>query len=385
MKKLNYITLFSCAGIGCYGFHQEDYDCIATVEIDKKRLQFQKYNNVCTDENGYIAEDFKTERSKTLLKTQLNKINNDLDVLIATPPCQGISTLNKKKTDKDLVRNSLVVESIKSVLEYNPKFFIFENVKGFLNAECTDIDNINKPIKTAIETNLNKNYDIVYNIVNLKDYGVPSSRTRTIVVGTRKDIQSQYNIDIDKIFPEKTKTISLMDSIGHLKNLNSGEIDENDILHFSKVLNEKHFNWIKDLKQGESAFNAKDPLLRPHKIGDNGEYIPFNSTISGKYTRQKFEDVAKCVHTYTANPNSQFTLHPVDTRVFSVRELMIMMSVPNDYKVSDKNYKELNNMSLENKTKWLNKNEGILRTIVGEAVPTLIFNKLAKNIKKILE
>ena len=48
----------------------------------------------------------------------------DLDVLVATPPCQGMSVANHKKKD-ELKRNSLVVESIKMTKQIQPKFFYF--------------------------------------------------------------------------------------------------------------------------------------------------------------------------------------------------------------------------------------------------------------------
>ena len=46
-KNYTYISLFSGAGIGCYGFKKEGFDCVSTVEILEKRLKFQKYNNKC--------------------------------------------------------------------------------------------------------------------------------------------------------------------------------------------------------------------------------------------------------------------------------------------------------------------------------------------------
>lgn len=73
----------------------------------------------------------------------------DLDVLIATPPCQGMSVANHKKKD-ELKRNSLVVESIKMVDAIKPKFFIIENVRAFLKSICTDVDGKDKVIKEAI-------------------------------------------------------------------------------------------------------------------------------------------------------------------------------------------------------------------------------------------
>lgn len=44
-KPLTYISLFSGAGVGCYGFHMNNFQCIATAEILERRLKIQKYNN----------------------------------------------------------------------------------------------------------------------------------------------------------------------------------------------------------------------------------------------------------------------------------------------------------------------------------------------------
>jgi DNA (cytosine-5)-methyltransferase 1 len=40
-KPLTYISLFSSAGVGCYGFKQNGFECIATNEILTKRLKIQ--------------------------------------------------------------------------------------------------------------------------------------------------------------------------------------------------------------------------------------------------------------------------------------------------------------------------------------------------------
>ena len=63
--------------------------------------------------------------------------NDKVDVLIATPPCQGMSVANHKKAENEIVRNSLVVESVHLVQKINPRFFIFENVAAFMKTGCT--------------------------------------------------------------------------------------------------------------------------------------------------------------------------------------------------------------------------------------------------------
>jgi DNA (cytosine-5)-methyltransferase 1 len=68
---------------------------------------------------------------------------------VATPPCQGMSVAYHKKNE-ELTINSLVVESIKITKEVNPKFFIFENVRAFLNTTCTDIDGTEKTIEEVL-------------------------------------------------------------------------------------------------------------------------------------------------------------------------------------------------------------------------------------------
>src|SRR5690606_23571986 len=108
-----------------------------------------------------------------------------VDVVVATPPCQGMSTANYKKNN-EIVRNSLVVEAIQIVKNINPKVFVFENVSAFMKTHCIDIDNEYKTIEQAIYTNLGKDYNIYHKVINFKDYGVPSSRPRTLVIGTNK-------------------------------------------------------------------------------------------------------------------------------------------------------------------------------------------------------
>lgn len=141
-KALTYISLFSSAGVGCYGFKEAGFECIATNEILERRLKIQKFNNKCKYENSYVAGDIKEIEIKKQILQQIKfyeKLGNDrIDVLIATPPCQGMSVANHKKTANEIERNSLVVESIKLIKEINPRFFILENVASFYKTGCVD-------------------------------------------------------------------------------------------------------------------------------------------------------------------------------------------------------------------------------------------------------
>ena len=383
-NKYTYVSLFSSAGIGCYGFKMEDFECIATNELIERRLNVQKFNKKCKYDSGYICGDITLEDTKKKLFNEIKMWEkkeqlDNVDVVIATPPCQGMSVANLKKNN-EMNRNSLVVESIKIVKEIRPKFFVFENVSAFLKTACIDIDGNVKSIEEAINYNLQKDYVIMSRVINFKDYGSNSSRTRTLVIGVRNDFEN-YISPID-LFPKRRKEKTLRQVIGKLKPLNKfGEISKDDIYHFFRVYPEHMRRWIHDLKEGESAFDQEDDTKKPHTIV-NGK-IKINANKTGdKYKRQYWDKVAPCIHTRNDQLASQNTIHPVDDRVFSVRELMNIMTIPKSFKWVDLDEKYLNSLTYEEKRKFLKKEEINIRQSIGEAVPTEIFRQIAEKIKE---
>ncbi len=380
-----YISLFSSAGIGCYGFKEENFYCIATVELLERRLKIQSYNQKCIYNSGYISGDLTTKEVKDKVFAELNLWEKgynikDLDVLIATPPCQGMSVANHKKKD-ELKRNSLVVESIELTKKIKPKFFIFENVRAFLTSICTDIDGKDKPIKQAIDYNLSGEYNIHFQVLNFKDYGNPSSRTRTLVIGIRKDLKEITPLDL---FPDQQPERTLRQIIGNLPPLKKmGEISKDDIYHNFRKYSPHMECWIADIKEGQSAFDNKDHTKIPHSV-KNGVVV-YNAKKNGdKYTRQYWDKVAPCIHTRNDIMASQSTVHPADNRVFSIREVMLMMSVPNYFQWSDISFEKLNAMSTKEKQAFLKKEEMNIRQNLGEAVPTVIFRQIAHKIRRVL-
>lgn len=382
MDKFTYISLFSSAGVGCYGFKQENFECIATNELLSKRLQVQKYNKKCKYESGYICGDIlkKETIDKIHDEIQLWKDNEhlkDITTIIATPPCQGMSVANHKKKDEQ-ARNSLVIESLKLIKDIKPKTFIIENVRAFLNTICTDVDGLNKKINEAIDNNLSELFNISSKVLNFKDYGSNSSRTRTLVIGVRKDI----NVEPELLFPIKQNEKTIRQVIGDLQSLNKmGEISKNDIYHSFRKYNPEMRKWISDLKEGQSAFDNTDPTKLPHYY-KNGVKVFCKKKNGDKYTRQFWDKVAPCIHTRNDILASQNTIHPQDDRVFSVRELMRFMSIPQDFQWTDKTLNELNKLNECEKQNFIKQNDINIRQSIGEAVPTVIFNQIAKNIKK---
>lgn len=383
-KILTYISLFSSAGVGCYGFKMNGFECIATDEIIERRLNIQKFNKKCKYDTGYICGDIICADTKTHLFQEVDRWKqndsiNNVTVVIATPPCQGMSVANHKKSENEIVRNSLVIESISIIESINPLFFIFENVPAFMKTICTDTDNTEKPISDAIDQHLGERYSIYSQVINFKDYGACSSRSRTVVIGVRRDIADF--VSPFELFPDSKPERTLREVIGDLPSLiQFGEISDNDIYHSFRTYPEHMRSWIADLKEGESAFDQEDINKIPHKV-ENGKIIINKRKNGDKYRRQLWDKVGPCIHTRNDQLASQNTIHPADDRVFSIRELMRMMTIPDTFRWSDVSEEQLNAMTTEKKRAFLKKEEIKIRQCLGEAVPTLIFESIAKKIK----
>lgn len=383
-KNRTYISLFSSAGVGCYGFKEQNFECIATSELIESRINIQKYNNKCKYSSGYICGDITTNEIKDKIFKEIDKWKDkesleDVDVVVATPPCQGMSTANYKKNNEQK-RNSLVVEAIKIIKEINPKIFIFENVRAFVKTICTDIDGEDKQILDAILFNLEKIYNISYKIINFKDYGVPSSRPRTLVIGTRKNL---LNMSPLNLFPFVEKEISLRKAIGDLKPLNDfGAYDSNDIYHSFRNYDFYMREWIHDLKEGETAFNNPEDK-KPYKIVDGKKMILKSEHLGNKFRRLVWDKPCACVATRNDQLASMDTIHPRDDRVLSIRELMRVMTIPESFKWSNQDVRQIRTKS--QKEYFYKKNELNIRRCIGEAVPTRIMEKIAKNINDMLD
>jgi DNA (cytosine-5)-methyltransferase 1 len=77
---------------------------------------------------------------------------------------------------------------------------------------------------------------------------------------------------------------------------------------------------------------------------------------------------------------SQNTIHPEQNRVFSIRELMRFLSIPEDFKWDSRELTDLNSLSAPEKVEFLKQHELNIRKCLGEAVPTEVFRSIAKSI-----
>ena len=109
-----------------------------------------------------------------------------VDLFVGGAPCQAFSLRGKHGGFED-TRGTLFREFARVVIECQPKIFIFENVKGMLSH---DKGRTWKVIKETFEKDCG--YDVYYQVLNAKDYGIPQSRDRIFCIGFKKETEFKY-------------------------------------------------------------------------------------------------------------------------------------------------------------------------------------------------
>lgn len=187
---MNVVSLFSgCGGsdLGLVGgFHylgqyykELPFRIIYANDIDRKALNTYEAN---FGDKHTICEDIRNIPSADI---------PDHDLLIGGFPCQSFSTVNPTKDPYD-ERAHLYKELVRILRDKQPKFFIAENVRGFMTLKKGAIFN-----RVCEEFN-KSGYTISSALLNSADYGVPQRRQRVFIVGVRKDLNKHY------LFPEPT-------------------------------------------------------------------------------------------------------------------------------------------------------------------------------------
>lgn len=117
---------------------------------------------------------------------------SNIDVLAGGPPCQGFSGIGYRRSyavdRKELPSNQLYERMAAVIEELRPRIFLFENVRGLLNAKWTRSGNELIFPDVLRRFKLIPGYEVRWSLVYAKDYGVPQNRPRVLLVGIRKDI-----------------------------------------------------------------------------------------------------------------------------------------------------------------------------------------------------
>ncbi len=293
-----YIDLFCGAGGLSLGFEQAGFKNVFAVELNP---EFAKTYHRNFPKHKLIVDDIRNidnDKIKKLIG------QDEVDVIIGGPPCQGFSIAgNIGRTFIDDERNRLFKEFVRFVACVQPKMFIMENVA----AMATHLKG--KTIKTIVESfeTAGCGYKVKYEVLNSVNYGVAQERRRIVIAGIRSDMDSDY------FYPEKSEKIyTIKDAIDDLPKLKSGEtsdIPNHAAMKHSAQMLEK-MGYVKD---GGDRMDIPEEL-RP-KSGDIRKYIRYDST---KPSVCVTGDMRKIFH-YEQN------------RALTARELARIQSFPDDF------------------------------------------------------
>lgn len=343
--------MFSSAGIGELLLKNIGLNIIAANELIPRRAALY---SKCYPESKMVVGDI---RDEDVFLELLKETNKGIDFIIASPPCQGMSVAGKNRCNSSMQkdeRNYLINSVIRMIHLTKPNYVIIENVPKLLQLFIFH-NGVLLNIKEILKLEFSNEYIIESLIINSANYGVPQNRKRAIIKIFKKGLVWPW--------PDIEKKISVKEAIGHLPSLESGE--KSDIKwHFARKHLEKHVLWMKNTPTGKSAF--ENEVYYPQK--DDGTRIKgYEST----YRRIEWNKPSPTITIRNDAISSQRNVHPgrlledgtySDARVLSIRELMILNTIPLDWNIPDD-------------TKDI-----LIRQVIGESIPPLLVVKLMKEI-----
>ena len=163
---IRYFDMF--AGIGGFRSGLEaigGFECVGYCEIDKYAKQAYE---AMYDTGGELYFD----DARKIVLEQLP----DFDLLVGGFPCQSFSIAGARKGFDD-IRGTLFFKIARIAAVKKPKYLFLENVPGLLN------HNQGRTFETILRTLDELGYDVCWQVLNSKNFGVPQSRNRVFIIG----------------------------------------------------------------------------------------------------------------------------------------------------------------------------------------------------------
>lgn len=330
--EYNLIDLFAGIGGLSTGFEKSGFKVVLANEIDEDISKSYRTNNPETLMVNCPIEQL----SEYLTKNQV--VLPTVFGIIGGPPCQGFSSAGKRHR-KDFVndpRNYLFREYIKIIQIYEPEFFIMENVPGLLSMEGGEIFEEIKETFADADNFKNGKYNLSYTVVSATDFGVPQTRKRLIIIGSKAPA-----IDLEKAIKEYQKecniqTTTVFDAISDLNylNANEGAVESEYLLPAQTEYQKARRGDNKKLTNHNAFDHKKNIIERIKKIKPDQNFKHLNEEIksvhSGSYGRLSWDKPAPTITTRFDTPSAGRVIHPELNRVLTPREAARIQSFDDD-------------------------------------------------------
>ena len=355
-NKPTIVDFFAGAGGLSCGFVQAGFKVCFANDFEDVCVRTYRFNHPELPSEKVVKGDI-----RHIVDNINDYINQDVDVVIGGPPCQGFSSANQQRIIDD-PRNELYKYYIKAVSKILPKFVVMENVKGMLTVAeqvVEDYGNINE------ERNGNTySYSVAYKLLNSADFAVAQSRERLIYIAIRNDVIQEKGITPQQIFAEielannGNNRYLLRDALEAIKSLdaprikNMNEVDdektgkkidinkyngnENGYLrlinnnriipilynHKARYVNEINYDIYRLLDQGDDASDQKIAGIMPYTNRLHCFKDKYYKLIADKPSRTITAHLRMDCHSH---------IHPFQVRALTPREAARCQSFPDDY------------------------------------------------------
>lgn len=351
------ISLFSCIGVAEYYLKEMGIDVIVASDIDKRRCEVHKF---LYPDAAMVCGDIKAQETKDAIIKAVGK--SHIDLVMATPPCQGMSSVGSNRSYSSLAsisdeRNYLILESFKIIDAVSPSYILFENIPRVLKVVIPYEGEL-LPVKEILERKYGSEYEIKIDIFNCCNFGVPQNRERCFIRLYKKGLRWNDPQPADQI-------VTLREAIGDLPSLEAGETSSIKN-HWARKHPKEQVEWLRHTPEGCSALhNAEHYPVKP-----NGDRV---KGYGNCYKRMTWDAPSPTVTMRNEIMSSQDKVHPgrplgnglwSDARVLTLRELLIVMSLPADLDLPT------------------DVSDTALRQFIGEGIPSLMVRKLMEGICK---
>jgi DNA (cytosine-5)-methyltransferase 1 len=357
------IDLFAGAGGMSLGFEQAGFDVAAAVEIDPIHCATHEYNFPATTTICASVIDL----SGAEIRRRANLGKKEINVVFGGAPCQGFSLMGKRVLEDP--RNQLVFHYVRLVQELQPKYCVFENVKGLTVGQHV------KFLEELIAALTTAGYDVLvpYQVLNAADYGVPQDRRRLFLIGARQGLQQP---EYPQFSPDR---VTVWDAIGDLPDAEKfDQLWHQDFVATQWDTTSNYARVLRGLTVDPHDYSYPRAFLTnlltcsartEHSLSSRDR---FATTISGKTEPisrfHKLEPTGLC-NTLRAGTDSARgahtsprPIHPLLARVITVREAARLHSYPDWFRL--------------HATKW----HGCRQ--IGNSVPPLLARAVASEIMK---
>lgn len=288
-----YIDLFAGAGGLSLGLHRAGGDAVLAAELDRECLETYRLN---FPDAEVVAGDVR----------DLDWSNLSADVVVGGPPCQGFSSLGRRRADDP--RNDLTLEMLRCAEAVRPRAIVIENVPKFLKSGQFD------QIKSRLRE---LGYAVRAGVVNCVDFGVPQRRTRALLVAAERGLPFPW--------PRSThggkgqpRLRTVADAFSRLPIEPHGRNG-----HDGKHMSDTYLERFRSIGEGGSRRQLPPDLVLPCWREAQG-----HNDVLG---RLQWHKPATTVRTEFFRPEKGRFLHPVADRPITAREAARLQSFPDAF------------------------------------------------------